>query len=156
MVVRELERDLAMQAAKKKNDAIMLRALDCFNHGVCFLDTRTEKWQAMHFNSALAQARLVQRWHTNVNNRDYTIVNLTHRISCMSLPMTKCANCHDNVEICGSAGRYNTVSVRRGALPCHETTFESIMLLNAVRALGDAPRQSGVLVCRWVSSTGTR
>ena len=55
MVVRELERDAAAQAAKKHNDAGMLRVLDCFDQGVCFVDTSAAKWQGMHCNSALAQ-----------------------------------------------------------------------------------------------------
>lgn len=55
MVVRELERDLACQAAKKSNDSLMLRALDCFDQGVCFVDTAPDKWQAMHSNTALAE-----------------------------------------------------------------------------------------------------
>lgn len=55
MVVRELERDLALQAAKKSNDRLMLRALDCFEQGVCFVDTAPVKWQAMHSNAVLAE-----------------------------------------------------------------------------------------------------
>ena len=55
MVVRELERDAAAQAAKKQSDAGMLRVLDCFNQGVCFVDTSTTKWQGMHCNSALSE-----------------------------------------------------------------------------------------------------
>ena len=55
MVVRELERDMAAQAAKKQNDAGMLRVLDCFDQGVCFVDTSAAKWQGLHCNSALAE-----------------------------------------------------------------------------------------------------
>ena len=55
MVVRELERDAAQQAAKKQSDAGLLRVLDCFNQGVCFVDTSTAKWQGMHCNSALSE-----------------------------------------------------------------------------------------------------
>jgi len=55
MVVRELERDAVAQATKKQNDAGMLRVLDCFDQGVCFVDTSTAKWQGMHCNSALAE-----------------------------------------------------------------------------------------------------
>ena len=57
MVVRELERDAAALAAKKQNDAGMLRVLDCFDQGVCFVDTSAAKWQGMHCNSALAEVR---------------------------------------------------------------------------------------------------
>ena len=55
MVVRELERGAAAQAAKKQTDAGLLRVLDCFNQGVCFVDTSTVKWQGMHCNSALSE-----------------------------------------------------------------------------------------------------
>ncbi len=55
MVVRELERDAVAQATKKQNDAGMLRVLDCFDKGVCFVDTSSAKWQGMHCNSALAE-----------------------------------------------------------------------------------------------------
>ena len=55
MVVRELERDAAALATKKQNDAGMLRVLDCFEQGVCFVDTAAAKWQGMHCNSALAE-----------------------------------------------------------------------------------------------------
>lgn len=59
MVVRELERDLLCQAAKKTNDCLLLRALDCFDQGVCFVDTAPDKWQAMHSNSVLAKVSAV-------------------------------------------------------------------------------------------------
>ena len=57
MVVRELERGMAQQVAKKASDSLMLRALDCFGQGVCFLDTAADPWRPMHCNSVLAEAR---------------------------------------------------------------------------------------------------
>lgn len=55
MVVRELERDMACQAVKQQTNQMMLRALDCLDQGVCFVDTAPDKWQAMHCNSKLVE-----------------------------------------------------------------------------------------------------
>ena len=57
MVARELERDMARLAAKTTNDRFMLRALECFDQGICFVDTEPEEWQAMHSNAVLTEVR---------------------------------------------------------------------------------------------------
>ena len=80
MVVRELEGDMARQAAKKTNDFNMLRTLDCFTEGVCFVDISSEKWQALHSNNALIEVRLCTALHcmypiTYIFRRAYDIDN---------------------------------------------------------------------------------
>lgn len=57
MVIRELEGDMARQAVKKTNDVDMLRTMDCFSEGICFVDISSEKWQALHSNTALVEVR---------------------------------------------------------------------------------------------------
>ena len=57
MVARELETDMARQAVKETNDSFVLRALDYFDKGICFVDTEPEGWQAMHSNAVLTKVR---------------------------------------------------------------------------------------------------
>ncbi|GLC36181.1 hypothetical protein PLESTF_001471200 [Pleodorina starrii] len=67
LVVRHLEKDIALKLKQRDNDVLkatygqLQRTLDCFDHCVVLVDTSVEGWRVLHTNSAWAKLTGVER-----------------------------------------------------------------------------------------------
>ncbi|KAG2487849.1 hypothetical protein HYH03_013566 [Edaphochlamys debaryana] len=67
LVVRHLEKDIALKLKQRDNDVLkatygqLQRTLDCFEHCVVLLDTSVAGWRVLHANSAWAKMTGVER-----------------------------------------------------------------------------------------------
>ncbi|GIL56613.1 hypothetical protein Vafri_11948 [Volvox africanus] len=67
LVVRHLEKDIALKLKQRDNDLLkatygqLQRTLDCFDHCVVLIDTSVDGWRVLHANTAWAKLTGVER-----------------------------------------------------------------------------------------------